>query len=77
MRCAQCMLSLNAIAMGSAGYSIPEILRALLSEQKSTRRRGRPDGCWTGTGCGLLRAGVGEEEEETVGGGGNNPTDIP
>lgn len=33
---ALCILSLTAIAMGSAGYSIPEILRALFSEQKST-----------------------------------------
>lgn len=33
---ALCILSLTAITMGSAGYSIPEILRALFSEQKST-----------------------------------------
>lgn len=31
-----CILSLVAIAVGSAGYSIPEILRALFSEEKST-----------------------------------------
>lgn len=33
---ALCILSLVAIAVGSAGYSIPEILRALFSEEKST-----------------------------------------
>lgn len=33
---ALCVLSLVAIAVGSAGYSIPEILRALFSEEKST-----------------------------------------
>lgn len=33
---ALCILSLVAIAVGSAGYSVPEILRALFSEEKST-----------------------------------------
>lgn len=33
---ALCILSLIAIAVGSAGYSVPEILRALFSEEKST-----------------------------------------
>lgn len=33
---ALCVLSLAAIAVGSAGYSIGEILRALVSEEKST-----------------------------------------
>lgn len=33
-----CLLSLVAIAVGSAGYSIPEILRALFSDEKSTIR---------------------------------------
>lgn len=33
---ALCVLSLVAVAVGSAGYSIPEILRALFSEGKST-----------------------------------------
>lgn len=33
---ALCILSLVAIAVGSAGYSISEILRALFSDQKST-----------------------------------------
>lgn len=33
---ALCILALVAIAVGSAGYSIPEILRALWSDEKST-----------------------------------------
>lgn len=33
---ALCILSLVAIAVGSAGYSVPEILRALFCEEKST-----------------------------------------
>ena len=35
---ALCILSLVAIAVGSAGYSIPEILRALFSEEKAPSR---------------------------------------
>ena len=34
---ALCILALVAITVGSAGYSIAEILRALLSHEKSTR----------------------------------------
>lgn len=35
---ALCVLSLVAIAVGSAGYSVPEILRALFGDEKSTIR---------------------------------------